>query len=221
MCPTIPGPSLPRPCQNYHPLETAYLYFSVGDPASPWKVFTAAPGLLGGVLSDLEVFGLLNLDPTRFGLAQVDVESGMHKNIRLAEAWQDDRLGLEFPDHPEIFDETTTLPSLRSGGFSLYGDGRALRLLQTFQENKQFNTDLEAKAPRLTTLLRRGPGARLPRWISGTRSPVNGIPCTAGLPPTRSATSHSNPPAKWKVSCSWPPGRLRRTRITRRRMTCI
>ncbi len=129
------------------PLETAYLYFAIGDPASPWKIFAAAPGLLGGVLSDLEVFGLLNLDPTRFGLAQVDVESGMHKTIKLAEAWQDDRLGLEFPDHPEIFDETTTLPSLRSGGFSLYGDGRALRLLQTFQENKQFNTDLEANAP--------------------------------------------------------------------------
>ena len=58
---------------NTAPLETAYLYFSVGDPSKPWQLFTTAPGLLGGGLStELEVFGLLNLDPTRFGLAQVD-----------------------------------------------------------------------------------------------------------------------------------------------------
>ncbi|HVN54467.1 MAG TPA: hypothetical protein VMT46_09060 [Anaerolineaceae bacterium] len=128
------------------PLQTAYLNISAGDPGHPWKVFTTAPGFLGGGLPDLEVFfGLLNLDPAHYGLAQVDVESGMHKTTNLAEAWQDDRLGLAFPEYPQIFDESTTLPSLRSGGFSLFADGRALRLLQTLQNNQQFDQDLKNK----------------------------------------------------------------------------
>jgi hypothetical protein len=138
--PTQVAPNLP-------PLETAYLSFDLGDPAHPFKIFTAAPALIGGVLPDLEVFGLLNIDPTRYGLAQVDVESGMNKTIFLAESWQDDRSGLAPADHPEVFDETTTLPSLRSGGLSLFADSRALRLLNTFQQNTQFNTALENNTP--------------------------------------------------------------------------
>ncbi|HWQ84777.1 MAG TPA: hypothetical protein VN363_09430, partial [Anaerolineales bacterium] len=132
---------------NIAPLETAYLYFSVGSPPDAWQIFTTAPGLLGGGMTDLEVFGLLNLDPTRFGLAQVDLESGMFKNTLLAESWQADRPGPDPSDHPEVFDETTTLPALRSGGFSLFADGRALSLLHSFQENKQFNVDLTNSAP--------------------------------------------------------------------------
>lgn len=146
----LPGQNWEIPTQappDLAPLETAYVYFTIGPPNRRWRVFTTAPGLLGGVYEDLEIFGLLNIDPTRYGLAQVDVESGMHKNILLAESWQEDRLGLAFPEHPEVFDETTTLPSLRSGGFSLFADGRALRLLQTFQDNKQFNEDLENGDP--------------------------------------------------------------------------
>jgi hypothetical protein len=139
----IPTQAVP----NLPPLETAYLYFEAGDPAHPFKVFATAPALIGGVLPDLEVFGLLNIDPRRYGLAQVDVESGMNKTIFLAESWQDSRLGLAPADHPEVFDETTTLPSLRSGGLSLFADGRALRLLNSFQQNKQFNTDLENNTP--------------------------------------------------------------------------
>jgi len=69
---------------NMAPLETAYLYFSVGDPVNPWQIFTTAPGLLGGGLTDLEVFGLLNLDPTRFGLAQVTWRVGCSKIL----CWQ-------------------------------------------------------------------------------------------------------------------------------------
>ena len=129
------------------PLETAYLHFITGDPSAPWRLFTTAPGLLGGLSTELEVFGLLNLDPTRYGLAQVDVESGLHKTMRLAESWGDDRLGPAFPDHPEVFDETTTLPSLRSGGLSVYADGRSLKLNQTFESNNDFNTDLESSKP--------------------------------------------------------------------------
>ena len=130
---------------NLSPLETAYLYFSAGGP-DPWKVFTTAPGILGAGLTDLEVFGLLNLDPARYGLAQVDVESGMHKTILLAESWQADRPAMSAPDHPEVFDETTTLPSLRSGGFSLFADGRALGLLHRLSENRQFNQQLESSS---------------------------------------------------------------------------
>ena len=131
---------------NLPPLETAYLNFSIGSP-NPWQIFTTAPGLLGGGFSDLEVFGLLNLDPTRFGLTQVDLESGMFKNMLLAESWQDDHPGPEPGDNPEVFDEATTMPALRSGGFSLFADGRALRLLKTFQENTNFNDDLENGNP--------------------------------------------------------------------------
>jgi hypothetical protein len=146
----LPGHTWAIPTQtppSLDPLETAYLYFTLGSPPNTWSIFTTAPGLLGGGYADLEVFGLLNLNPTRYGLAQVDLESGMFKNILLAESWQDDRPGLAPSDHPEVFDETTTLPSLRSGGFSLFADGRALRLLRTFQENQGFNTDLENSDP--------------------------------------------------------------------------
>lgn len=129
------------------PLTTAYLYFTVGDPKNPWKIFTTAPAILGGVLGDLEVLGLLNLDPTRFGLAQLDLESGMFKNILFSEAWSSGRSGPVPSDHADIFDESTTLPSLRSGGLSVFADGRALRLLKTLSENKEFNNDLEASKP--------------------------------------------------------------------------
>ncbi len=123
--------------------ETAYLYF--GDANT--KVFCTAPGLLGGGLSELEVLGLLYLDPTRYGLAQTDVESAMHKMVLLAESWQDGRPGPNAPEYPEIFDETTTLPALRSGGLSVYADARALQLAQTLKDNKQFNDKLVSAAP--------------------------------------------------------------------------
>lgn len=152
------------------PLATAYLYFSVGDPGNPWKIFTTAPAVLGGVLSDLEIFGLLNLDPTRFGLAQVDLESGIHKSILLSEAWSAGRLGPAPSDHSQVFDESTTLPSLRSGGLSVYADGRALRLLKTFQENKAFNQNLEASAPQKRSFFAEDlvHGYRLDIWDSKT-----------------------------------------------------
>ena len=132
-----------RAVPNQKPLETAYLYLTLGSGAGAWKVFTTAPGILDKdqPRQELEIFGLVNLDPTRYGLAQVDVESGMHKTIMLAETWQDGHLQPSFPDHPDVFDETTTLPSLRSGGLSVYADGRSLHLLKSFTDNKAFNTD--------------------------------------------------------------------------------
>ena len=129
------------------PLETAYLHVAGGDAANPFRLFTTAPGLLGGGLLQLEVFGLLNLEPVRYGIAQVDLESGMHKVTRLAESWDDSREGPSLPDHPEVFDETTTLPSLRSGGLSLFADARALRLSRTFQSQKGLNAKVEQAQP--------------------------------------------------------------------------
>ena len=121
--------------------ETAYLYF--GGKNS--RLFTTAPGLVGGGLTELDVFGLLVLDPARYGLAQTDVESSMHKLLLLAESWQEGRPGPNAPAHPEVYDETTTLPALRSGGISVYADARSLRLAHTVSENKAFNQSLEKK----------------------------------------------------------------------------
>jgi hypothetical protein len=132
---TVAPPTMP-------PQETAYLYF--GNPAV--RLFTTAPGLLGGGLSELEIFGLIHLDPSRYGLAQADVESAMHKAILLAEAWQVGRPGPNAPEHPEVFDETTTLSALRSGGISIYADARSFKLARSFNENKDFNDTLESSA---------------------------------------------------------------------------
>lgn len=146
----LPGRQWSIPTQsppNAAPLETAYLHFATGDSSNPFRLFATAPGVLGGGLQELDVFGLLNLEPVRYGIAQVDLESGMHKATRLAESWQDGRDGPSLPDHPEVFDETTTLPSLRSGGFSLYADARALRLSRTFSSQKGLNASVEQATP--------------------------------------------------------------------------
>jgi hypothetical protein len=51
------------------------------------------------------------------------------------------------PQHPEVFDPTTTLSSLRSGGFSLFADARALALLDTAKRSKAFSDAYEGTAP--------------------------------------------------------------------------
>ena len=114
-------------------LETAYINGPTDKGAHGF--FTAPLGVLQK--STPEVLGLLNLDPTHFGLAQVDVDGGMHKAIMLAETLT----GAEqLPaTHPEVFDPTATLPSLRSGGFSLFADARAQALLERFHDSKAFN----------------------------------------------------------------------------------
>ena len=58
-----------------HPLETACVHLSAGDVhAFLHRVKDADQGG-----APLQIFGLLNLDPARFGLAQVDVDGAMHK----------------------------------------------------------------------------------------------------------------------------------------------
>lgn len=142
----IEGPAWQIPTETVpqlKPLETALIYLNMGSGG----LFTTAPGWLAGKTEQLEAFGLLNLDPALYGLAQVDVDGGLMKAILLAEAWGSERRHMEPPDHPGIFDPTITLPALRSGGLALFADGRALRLYKTLQKNKGFNQLLQANQP--------------------------------------------------------------------------
>ena len=120
---------------------TAYVHATAetGD-----RIFMTAPRSLRRP----QVLGLLNLDPNRFGLAQVDVDGGLHKTIILAETMTQsyDRQPAP-PQHPDIFDDTTTVPALRSGGISLFADARAISLLNTFDRSKKLNEDLEQNQP--------------------------------------------------------------------------
>jgi hypothetical protein len=126
-------------------LETAYAH--VGFGASP-RYFLTLPNP-----NQAEANGLLNLDATRFGLAQVDVDGGMHKTIMLAETVQEqqDDQGMRIapPDaaHPLVFDPDATLPALRSGGFSLFVDEQGEKMLQSFRESKAFQDATEQQQP--------------------------------------------------------------------------
>ncbi|HKR01391.1 MAG TPA: hypothetical protein VJT09_12010 [Pyrinomonadaceae bacterium] len=128
-------------------LATAYVHLNAGQH----RLFVTAPRSLKEP-SPVTVMGLLNLDPERFGLAQVDVDGGMHKAIILAEAISnpdparnlDPAAQPERAAHPEVFDAEATLPSLRSGGFSLFADRRGLYLLDTLKQGKAFNSAVEA-----------------------------------------------------------------------------
>jgi hypothetical protein len=130
------------------PLETAYCYFAAG----PNHFFLTASRTMAPGSAPAQVIGLLNLDPERFGLAQVDVDGGMHKAIMLAETWSnpdpernlDAGVTPEQAPHPEVYDPEATLPSLRSGGLQLYTDGRGLHVLDSIQQSKAFNDALEA-----------------------------------------------------------------------------
>ena len=136
-----------------HPLATAYMKIAIDRN----ELFFAAPRSAAPPQPDLEppppgaVLGLLNLDPAHFGLAQVDVDGAMHKAIMLAEtlhpSGEHNRAPNATPQaapHPEKFDPEATLPSLRSGGFSLFADDRALQLLQSIKEAKSFNDALSS-----------------------------------------------------------------------------
>lgn len=128
-------------------LETAY----VNLPAGTNHLFFTAPRILDNPAEPLSVLGLINLDPTSFGLAQVDVDGAMHKAIMVAETFNNPDAGQntnanvapEPAPHPEIFDRDATLPSLRSGGFSLFADERGMGLLENMLQSKAFNEAME------------------------------------------------------------------------------
>jgi len=146
------------------PATTAYDHLSLG---AGHKLFLTAPRLgLSPPDPSGEIIGLLNLDPRDFGLAQVDVDGAMHKTIIVAES-----VGNAAPPlHPEVFDPTSTLPSLRSAGLALVTDASALALLKGFQDAKAFNDALSAQQPQprpffAEDLVR---GFRLDVWDSST-----------------------------------------------------
>lgn len=121
-------------------LDTAYLHAMLGS----WRMFVPAPRS--------SVLGLLALDAQAFGVAQVDVDGAMHKAIMLADSLRDpdpsgnlaDGVSPEPAPHPEVFDPGATLPSLRSGGFSLYADRRGAALFESLAQSKAFNQAMEA-----------------------------------------------------------------------------
>lgn len=158
------------------PLETAYELINVGKS----QFFFAASRTMTPGSAPAQVIGLLNLDPQRFGLAQVDVDGGMHKATMLAETWnnadpdrnQNANVEPEAAPHPEVYDPAATLPSLRSGGLQLYADGRGIHVLDAIQQSKAFNDALEAGGaqPRpffAEDLVR---GYRLDVWDSATNA---------------------------------------------------
>ncbi len=129
------------------PLETACLHSSAGNTT----VFCTASRTQTTGGAPLQVFGLLNLDPARFGLAQVDVDGAMHKVITTAEIYNNPDPGRsllpadpEPAPNPDVFDPEATLPSMRSGGLQLYVDGRGSTVVDAVQQSKAFNTALES-----------------------------------------------------------------------------
>ncbi len=155
-------------------LETAY----VNLPAGANHLFFTAPRVLDDPATPLSVLGLINLDPTSFGLAQVDVDGAMHKTIMVAETFNNPDPGQntnssvkpEPAPHPQVFDRDATLPSLRSGGFSLYADERGVSLLENMLQSKSFNDAMESSGKQdrpffAEDLLR---GYRIDVWDSHT-----------------------------------------------------
>ena len=100
-----------------HPLETACVHLTAGN----FTLFCTASRTQSKDGGPLQVFGLLNLDPARFGLAQVDVDGAMHKTIATAEIYNNPDPGRslkpvdpEPAPNPEVYDPEATLPSMRA-----------------------------------------------------------------------------------------------------------
>jgi hypothetical protein len=122
--------------------STAYVHATIGET----HLFAIAPRQFVERDHPLGTLGLLNLDPTRYGLAPVDVDGALHKMTGHADVVTQS-VGELPAQHPEVFDPATTLASLRSGGISVFAEARALSLLDTFESSRAFNEKLEANQP--------------------------------------------------------------------------
>jgi hypothetical protein len=154
------------------PLETAYVHVVSSTSPRYFRTqddYTQLEEAFG-------VLGMLNFNPQQFGLAQVDVDGGMHKTIMLAETVQkqqdEDNNNIdpiEAP-HPQVFDPYATLPSLRSGGFSLFADEQGEKLLRSFKNSKTFQdaTDLQQPQPHPFFAEHLTHGCRLDVWDDHT-----------------------------------------------------
>jgi hypothetical protein len=107
------------------------------------RLFGIAPRHVVEPNQPIQVMGLLAMDTARYAIAQMDVDGALHKATLLADTLAR-APGEAPPQHPEVFDPTTMLPSLRSGGISLVADARALTLLENFQRAGALNQALEA-----------------------------------------------------------------------------
>ncbi len=155
-------------------LETAYVNLPIGQN----RLFLTAPLALHDPNAPLTAVGLVDLDPTSFGLAQVDVDGAMHKTMIVAETYNNPDAGRNLAANagpqsaarPDVYDRDATLPALRSGGFSLYADARGMQLLENMTQSKAFNTAVEGGGAQARPffaedLLR---GYRLDVWDSHT-----------------------------------------------------
>ena len=129
------------------PLETAVVHTAAGNT----RLFFAASRSQASGTSPSQVVGLLNLDPARYGIAQVDVDGAMHKVMTVAEIANRQDAGRNLHDSapeaaaaPEVFDQDATLPSMRSGGLQIYVDRRGAAVLDAIAQSKAFNTALES-----------------------------------------------------------------------------
>ncbi|WP_158660590.1 peptidoglycan-binding domain-containing protein [Paraburkholderia hospita] len=153
-------PDVPR-------LETAVVHSEVDGGH---RVFFAAPlWMVSGGKPAMPAIGLLPLEPAHYGLAQIDVDGALHKNIMLSETLS----GYSgppplVPPHPDVFDPSATLPALRSGGLSLFADERAAALLTRFAESKAYNEALDKVQPRPFSAEDLVRGHRIDVWDSKT-----------------------------------------------------
>jgi hypothetical protein len=130
-----------------HPLETACVHMMAANT----RIFFTATRTQVSASAPAQILGLLNLDPEKCGIAQVDVDGAMHKVMTVAELANRADPGRnlynsppEDAANPEVFDQDATLPSMRSGGFQLYVDRRGAAVLDAIQESKAFNDALES-----------------------------------------------------------------------------
>lgn len=146
--------------------STAYINTRIGAR----RIVAVAPRSLVEPGQPLTTLGLMNLDPTRYGVMQLDIDGALHKAVMLADAITQ-LPGESAPQHPEVFDPTTTLSSLRSGGFSLFADARALTLLDSAKRSKAFSDFYERIAPSPGPLCAEDltRGYRLDVWDGHTR----------------------------------------------------
>jgi hypothetical protein len=130
-----------------HPLATACVHMMAANT----RIFFTATRTQVSASAPAQILGLLNLDPEKCGIAQVDVDGAMHKVMTVAELANRADPGRnlynsppEDAANPEVFDQDATLPSMRSGGFQLYVDRRGAAVLDAIQESKAFNDALES-----------------------------------------------------------------------------
>lgn len=124
--------------------------------------FFAAPQSNSGVPGDVQN-GLLQFPNGWFYLAQIDVDGAMHQTIATAETLMSAQNRSR---------DTSGLATLRSGGLSLIAAGRAMQLLESMRQAKEFNDAVAAGKPLPAALTARDliRGFRLDIWSSQTNT---------------------------------------------------